>query len=956
MSVSHDSAASATPPTGLFGRAQEWQYLQELRTQTAAGHGHSVLLEGETGIGKTVLLRAFADDCEKAGFLVLRGSGSVFGQSIPFQLVRSCFEMLSPQVRDERAEDLAELFLMLDGQSTFGSADWEFGVTEALGSLLDRWCAQGPVALMLDDVHRTDDSSLVGLSRLHRSLRQLPLLICASAHPTRSDQDGGGVLRALRDRWIHDLSLGPLDHTSVACMVRGLLGADPGPQLQEYLVGAAGNPLFVSELISGLVHTGSVNIREGFAEISWPGRPPPALPPSLRAAVLGRFTDLSAGTKEFLAAMAVMGPRVRLRDVSIVLGVPALRLWKAVEEVVDLGLLEEAGQYLCFRHALDEQVILENLPLSLRRTLEVQVSRQMVQSGAPEQIAEFLSRASISPDSEMISHLVGIAPAMVLRAPSAAAEVLRQALAESDARHPGRAVLHRNLVSALLRSEDFAAAMGAARAALADLADSDEERELRRLLVQSLIRQGRFAEAVLEADAALGTMPADAPGRARLHAMIAFCCLRSTDADRTAAEASAAVRAGEAAGDPYVVAFALGVLALEAVRDMRPAEGLALADDAQAMLGSQEIDPDLPQVPYFIKGLVLTETDRVEEAHRAFDSGLRNCNRGGNYYLTWYHLGKARLYFHEGRWDDALAEIGVGLETVDHFDIFDVLRSQAAVIAVHRGEQQDLAGLAERARATGEDTVGFMSFWECALALAHEANGEAHAALDALADARERYEGAARRRFMHRAAPDLLRLATITGDAARVRSLCAELAGLAADGAYPHFASVLKYGRGLAAQDPTALEDSAVSFQTQGWVLYEGYAWEAASEARALLGQMPAARAALQSALALYERTGAVQDAGRAEKRLKTVGVRLRQRARPAQQTGWHALTATEREIARHVAEGRSNPEIGARLFLSPRTVQFHLSAIFTKLDITSRVELAVSFRGQEQAAPGAAT
>ncbi len=66
------------------------------------------------------------------------------------------------------------------------------------------------------------------------------------------------------------------------------------------------------------------------------------------------------------------------------------------------------------------------------------------------------------------------------------------------------------------------------------------------------------------------------------------------------------------------------------------------------------------------------------------------------------------------------------------------------------------------------------------------------------------------------------------------------------------------------------------------------------------------------------------------------------QSARRRPKTGWEALTETERKIAALVAEGNSNPGIAARMFISRRTVQSHVSSILTKLDLTSRVELAV--------------
>jgi DNA-binding NarL/FixJ family response regulator len=87
---------------------------------------------------------------------------------------------------------------------------------------------------------------------------------------------------------------------------------------------------------------------------------------------------------------------------------------------------------------------------------------------------------------------------------------------------------------------------------------------------------------------------------------------------------------------------------------------------------------------------------------------------------------------------------------------------------------------------------------------------------------------------------------------------------------------------------------------------------------------------------------GADWDRGRADARLRRAGIRRRQLgSRP--KTGWDALTDTERRIAAMVADGRSNPDIAGELFLSHRTVRNHVSHILAKLELSSRIELAVN-------------
>jgi DNA-binding CsgD family transcriptional regulator len=100
--------------------------------------------------------------------------------------------------------------------------------------------------------------------------------------------------------------------------------------------------------------------------------------------------------------------------------------------------------------------------------------------------------------------------------------------------------------------------------------------------------------------------------------------------------------------------------------------------------------------------------------------------------------------------------------------------------------------------------------------------------------------------------------------------------------------------------------------------------------------------------LALYTELGATWDAGRVRSRLRELGVRRRLVAAEPETNGWAALTTSELAVARLVAEGLTNREVAERLFVSPHTVSSHLRHVFTKLGITSRVELARVARDYE--------
>jgi DNA-binding CsgD family transcriptional regulator len=105
---------------------------------------------------------------------------------------------------------------------------------------------------------------------------------------------------------------------------------------------------------------------------------------------------------------------------------------------------------------------------------------------------------------------------------------------------------------------------------------------------------------------------------------------------------------------------------------------------------------------------------------------------------------------------------------------------------------------------------------------------------------------------------------------------------------------------------------------------------------------------ALGRALALYTELGATWDARRVHSRLRELGVRRRLVAAEPETSGWGALTGSELTVARLVAEGLTNREVAERLFVSPHTVNSHLRHAFSKLGISSRVELARVVRDYE--------
>ena len=148
--------------------------------------------------------------------------------------------------------------------------------------------------------------------------------------------------------------------------------------------------------------------------------------------------------------------------------------------------------------------------------------------------------------------------------------------------------------------------------------------------------------------------------------------------------------------------------------------------------------------------------------------------------------------------------------------------------------------------------------------------------------------------------------------------------------------------RGMLDADPDAIEETASQLAGAGRPAAEAFAREELACAAAAAGDRDRAAAALEAALAGYQRRGATPDRDRALARTRALGLRRGSReAHREADFGWESLTATENRIAALVRDGLTNREIGTRLFVSPRTVQTHVSHILQKTGLRFLVEIA---------------
>jgi DNA-binding CsgD family transcriptional regulator len=694
--------------------------------------------------------------------------------------------------------------------------------------------------------------------------------------------------------------------------------------------------MYVTELVAALLSAGAIRTADGVAEVTGDAGGGWSAAGSLVGSIQRRLAALPRKVRTTLEGAAVLGPTVDFTELSAVLDLPIVALAEVVGEAMAAGLLVDAGRRLAFRHELIREALVRGQPGPVRAVLRQRAGQFLAAAGAPvERVAEHLLAGGLL-DRSSVAWLVGAAEALTVRAPDLAVPLLRRALAATTG--PTAQELRFHLVRALLWTGALGEAEEAAQVALAD-GEHAREGPLRWLLAQARYRQGWPAEVLATIDEALASTRLSRAEVGRFHGLAALCLLLL---DRVEESGVAARNAIAADGDRVAVGYGWHVMGVRRMLQGELRQALPLIDRAVAAL-EVAAHPELDIDPYLVRAECLLRLDRLGAADDALASAVRHNQRAGSVHLAKDYATRARLRFLDGRWDDALAEIRTGQEVPDPYRFGVALPATATLIAVHRGGRPRESG-----RPIGPDdsvgarAYGYLTRW--ARALVEEARGHPQRALDLLYPVWERPTALQPRRLTVEVCPDLARLAAAVGDRDRGRELAETARELAAREPASSLDGTALLCQGLADGDAEPLLAAAAAFRKAGRPLPEAYAYESAAALLVRQGDPARARTALDEALAGYATLDAAWDSARASAQLRQAGIRLGRRGvlnkRP--QYGWAALTDTETKIALLVAEGLSNPDIATQMYLSPRTVQTHISHILGKLNLKSRVELAV--------------
>jgi DNA-binding CsgD family transcriptional regulator len=937
------------PPPNWVGRGEELAVVRAGVEALSRGEGSLIWVEGEPGIGKSSLVAEALAAGSAPEWDIGWGIAGKLTERLPLRVMLDCLQV-RPGSPDPRRAHAADLLRSLR-QGLFADGDASVTGIELLVGLVDELSAAAPAVIVLDDLQWADDASLIVWHQLAASIGQLRLLLIGTCRPAPRRPEVQELRAAVIRHGGAVVTLGPLTETDVTALVTAMLGSPPGDTLRQLTAQAAGNPLYVRELVDAMVRERALEIGPA-AEVSAAGE---RLPASLAAVLTDRLGSVSAGAAQLLRTAALLGGRFAVTDLAVVLRRPASELAADVQEAVAAGIVTEHPNDpdLAFRHLLIQQALYESMPAALRTALHAEAARELAAAGADVlSVAQQLSAANKPGEAWARRWLVESGPALAIRAPQVGAEILRRELDATPAGDETRDGIMASLAWALLAAGSYQEAARQASRALTVMTDPVRRAETHWVLTRAQVSAGRSDDAIATMRQALASAELPAEWRARMLALLAMLQRAATgDLDATDATAIQALTAGEEAGDAFATAHALTDLWLTRSVRRDHVAALEYIDRALRVLGDDPGHADLRSFAQDGCIFTLQNLDRWPQAEVTLRRVREASQRSGNPdRATWVTAAVLRYWL--GEWDDALAELGpddADAPGLTHSFLRErwsalLLHGVSALIAGRRDErtaadQQLRQGLALPIQTLADREN--QDFLVAAHALALEQSGETHQAMARLAGMLPRRDG--EMTLVHQWLPDLVRLALAAGDRPMAQAAARACQAEAAAETHPARATVASMRcRGLLESDPDALTEAVAHYRALGPATELPGALEDLAVVLARSGREEEASTAFTEAVGLYEGLQARWDIRRAEGRLRPLGVRRGGRGQRAQRAafGWAALTPTEVKIAVMVARGESTSDIARSMSLSRRTVQTYISHILTKLGVRGRVDI----------------
>ena len=930
----------------LVGRDREIAVVRRLLDGLGDGRSATLIVEGDAGIGKTSLVDVAVEEGLARGALVLAGAAHPFERSRPFGAVVDALGLRRGSSDPSRAA-IGRL-LMGETDTTEASSgsltDLRYRIVEDVVAYVEALCGDGPVVLVLEDLHWADSSTLLAVRALTHRLVHEPLVLIVSMRPSPRSAELDQLLDDLGVD-AHLVQLGALSSEEVTALACAELGGPCGPQLIGALDKAAGNPMWVREILAALAEMGSRSASDGPGTLELY-----ELPDSLRELVVRRLRYLPDATLEMLRFTAVLGDTATVRDLASITHRPASDVMADLVEAFRSGVLGERGEDVVFRHELVHDAVYQDMPRPVRQALHRDAATALADSGSDVlQVADHLARGATRGDLEAVNWLRRAAQETAPVAPPVTVELLVRAESLLPAGHDDADLVSAELVDALLRAGRVAEAAERAEAVLDRRHRGDVDVPLRLRLVSALSMQNRAAELIVRAESTLAeTSDLSAEAQALVLAQASIGLQLAGDLVTGEDTAHRALSIAEHADDGELIVWSLTTLAKAVGRRGRYGEALDLTGRAVALAAtSQDLATRLRHPKYF-HAMALADADRFSEASAAFDDALDEYDElASPRFLGDTMIMAATTQFLTGAWDDARIGLTAGLRVAQEQGLRILVapaNAHLATIAIGEGDRrraEELLAPFEAELSSETPCFGAESIAVAAARLAEAADDHARA-YELLRNFWLRDAELDNRYFHRDLGPPLTRLALARGDLELANGVTALIENGAALAEVPTVQSSALRCRGLVDGDPELMLEAVAIARTGDRPVNLADTCEDAVSVLAAAGRKEEAKPLLLEALKHYDTMGAPAWAARAGAELRRLGVRRGVRGpRLRATTGWESLTATELAVSKLVAEGLTNKEVAGRLHISPHTVNTHLRHVFDKLDVTNRAALA---------------
>ncbi|UED87416.1 helix-turn-helix transcriptional regulator [Streptomyces profundus] len=934
----------------LVEREYELNTIDSAIERCAAGAEQLLLVEGAPGLGKTSLMGFLHRRVTESGFRVLTARGQEIEEAFPYGVVRQLFEdwlaTASPEERDRLlsgpAKAAAELLEQHAGDAPRTGEAAQHTLFNGLYWLCVRLAEQAPLALSLDDAWRADLPSLRFLRYLAARLDGRPILLALSTDPARLGPQASVIHGIVSHPAARLLRLAPLSERGIAECVRDWLGKVSDPRLASACHQVTGgSPFFLRELIDELsaAESGEGDILSD--------RVFDVAPPKVMRSVLRQLEALQAPAVALVEAMAVLGTEADLRHSLEVAGIEQPLAAEALGALADSGLLcpEVPPRFV---YPIVRTAIYHQLPVSVRSTAHARAARILAADAASlDDIAQHVLRSDVGGCDTAVELLRRAAGKAVGEGRAAVAVTyLTRALHESPSSDEAVDLLT-ELGRAELRSR-MPDALGHLRQAL-DLSDDPLVRGRIGLdLAAGLMAAARNDEAVRLVDglrAEVGDLDPDL-GMLLDTALIALA--QQTPHWRDAAEHSLR-RLHEERDRPAGVERILAVDRMaESLRRGEPAARVGeLAD--QALNGAFGDDAfhahDVSAYLWSQVACTLACCDRLVEADRLLTRAAGDAHESGRVMaVDAHHAVRAWVRCQRGRLAEAEADARQMLDKASEFG----LRSSTAVFAVGalievHTARNEFGSAKNLLRTYDFDPAIKRSVMYAPVLFArgrlHGAVGDLDAGVEDILHGGQLLESEEVPGPALLYAADAAILLHRAGRTERAQRLVAELTGRARHFGAPRLlASALRAEALMAMPGPAVgcLEEAAELLTDTDALLDYATVLVDLGAALRRRDRLTQARRRLNSGLQIAQDCGAWRLVKTARSELSAMGVRVR-----VVEAGADSLTVQERRVADLAAEGVSNREIAGALFVTVKTVEWHLNRAYRKLSITSRHELA---------------